>query len=112
MGRSNGSVFIPQPRRRRPGWDGCRDRADGDELLPQQLQYIKPYARSSHRGVYYRAKKEIIIYGGKAYLEEQPYTVSDSWDYKVAHDMWYFRFNVCINNCSNHGECKLGFCEV
>lgn len=28
-GRSNGSVFIPQLRPQRPGWDGCRNRFDG-----------------------------------------------------------------------------------
>lgn len=28
-GRSNRSVFIPQLRPQRPGWDGCRDRFDG-----------------------------------------------------------------------------------
>lgn len=34
-GRANGSIMIAQPRRQRPGWDGCRDRADGNPHLPQ-----------------------------------------------------------------------------
>ena len=28
-GRANGSVLIPQKRRRAPGWDGCRDTCFG-----------------------------------------------------------------------------------
>ena len=28
------------------GWDGCRNRDDGNPLLNQELQYIKPYARA------------------------------------------------------------------
>ncbi len=34
-GWTSNSVWIPQPRRRAPGWDGCRDRADGRTDLPQ-----------------------------------------------------------------------------
>eukprot|EP00602_Paraphysomonas_sp_CaronLab_P006179 CAMPEP_0185022774 /NCGR_PEP_ID=MMETSP1103-20130426/5476_1 /TAXON_ID=36769 /ORGANISM="Paraphysomonas bandaiensis, Strain Caron Lab Isolate" /LENGTH=939 /DNA_ID=CAMNT_0027554999 /DNA_START=122 /DNA_END=2940 /DNA_ORIENTATION=- len=109
-GRANHSVFIAQPRRQRPGWDGCRDRADGDLVLPQELQYVKPFARSGHKGVYVNGSNEIIIYGGRAYLEEQPKTHRDTWEYKVADDMWYFNFDVCINNCSFQGDCYLGFC--
>lgn len=24
--------------------------------------------------------------------------------------MWYYRFDICVNNCSLHGDCKNGFC--
>ncbi len=27
------------------GWDGCRDRVDGNTMLTNQLQYEKPYGR-------------------------------------------------------------------
>ncbi len=26
-------------------------------------------------------------------------------------DMWYYNFDVCINNCSFHGDCHLGYCK-
>jgi hypothetical protein len=111
-GRSNSSVLIAVPRRQRPGWDGCRNRDDGNLLLSQELQYIKPYARADHAGVYVPQTGEILIYGGKAYLAEQPRSNKVTWPYKVADDMWYYNFNHCVNNCSLHGDCKLGFCEV
>ncbi len=107
------------------GWDGCRNRDDGNPLLNQELQYIKPYARSGvihcvhfltsisdHSGVFVPSTGEILIYGGKAYLAEEPKSHQITWPYKVAHDMWYYNFNHCVNNCSNHGVCKLGFCYV
>ena len=47
FGRSTIPVFINQPRRQRPDWDGCRDRYDGRDDLPNKLQYIQPLARSS-----------------------------------------------------------------
>lgn len=113
------------PRRQRPDWDGCRNRDDGNLLLSQELQYIKPYARAGssltfyfqltctdHAGVFVPRTGEILIYGGKAYLAEQPRSNRVTWPYKIADDMWYYNFNHCVNNCSFHGDCKLGFCEV
>ncbi len=35
-GRASVDVFIPQQRRARPGWDGCRDRWDKrDKRIPR-----------------------------------------------------------------------------
>ncbi len=34
-GRASKSVWIPQPRRMAPGWDGCHDSADNRTDLPQ-----------------------------------------------------------------------------
>ena len=65
-----------------------------------------------HKGVYVNATNEILVYGGKAYLEEQPKSLRETWPYRVVDDMWYFNFDVCINNCSFQGKCHLGFCEV
>jgi hypothetical protein len=65
-----------------------------------------------HAGVYVPSTGEILIYGGKAYLSEQPKSNQITWPYKVADDMWYYNFNHCVNNCSLHGDCRLGFCEV
>lgn len=65
-----------------------------------------------HAGVFVPQTGEILIYGGKAYLAEQPRSNRITWPYKVADDMWYYNFNHCVNNCSLHGVCKNGFCEV
>ncbi|CAN0484135.1 unnamed protein product, partial [Laminaria digitata] len=46
FGRSDQPVFIPQPRRLAPGWDGCRDRQDGREDLDQGLMWEHPGHRS------------------------------------------------------------------
>jgi hypothetical protein len=67
---------------------------------------------SDHRAVYMNHTNEILLYGGKSYLEEQPKSVIETWEYRIVDDMWYFNFDVCINNCSFQGTCHLGFCEV
>jgi hypothetical protein len=33
-----------------------------------------------HRAVYLNATKEIILYGGKSYLQENPASVSATWE--------------------------------
>ena len=48
-GRGNNPVFIPQPRRQAPGWDGCRDRADGRTDLKNELMWEHPGHRSDAR---------------------------------------------------------------
>lgn len=110
MGRSNGTLFIAQPRRQRPGWDGCRHRADRNPNLPNELQYLAPFGRGNHRGVYVNETKEILIYGGRSFMEEYPMSVSTTWESRVTGDMWYYNFKHCLNNCSNHGDCFNGFC--
>lgn len=109
-GRSNGSIFIPQPRRQAPGWDGCRDRFDGRTELPQGLAYRKPTGRASHKAVLIEETNEIFFYGGMAYLEEQVKRTDYSFETIVRDDMWYFNLFQCINNCSSNGDCYFGFC--
>ena len=76
-GRANGSVLIPQKRRRAPGWDGCRDTCFGVHpnepglypgerqkypdrfecpsnaslILDTGLQYLRPNQRSDHAAI-------------------------------------------------------------
>lgn len=50
-GRANSSIFIPQPRPRKPGWDGCRERYDRRKDLPEGLQWLKPSPRYGQRGM-------------------------------------------------------------
>eukprot|EP01038_Epipyxis_sp_PR26KG_P011787 gene11787-15773_t len=109
-GRSNASIFIPVPRSRRPGWDGCRDRADNRTDLPASLQFVKPTSRYGHRGVFIEDSSEIIMYGGMAYYVEQPKTFTNSWASVVSSEMWYFNLFHCENNCSFNGDCFYGFC--
>jgi hypothetical protein len=111
FGRSNSSIMIAQPRRRRPGWDGCRDRTDSRRDLPPELQWLQPLPRYAHRGVFYAPTNEIFIYGGLAYLREEPQTYSDTYAVSTLNDMWYYHLNHCPNNCTLQGDCKLGFCS-
>ena len=104
-------VFISQARRKRPGWDGCRDRVDGRGDLPQQLQWLVPSPRAGHRGAYFKDTNELFMYGGSGYDTEYPKRADLSWPFKVLDDMWLYGFDNCINNCSFHGDCYFGFCQ-
>lgn len=110
-GRSNGSVFIAQPRPQKPGWDGCRDRYDGRSDLPAGLQYVMPLPRFGHRAIYHENTSEIIMFGGMAYTSQQAKSLAYTWPSSTLSDMWYYNMNHCINNCTGHGECDYGFCK-
>lgn len=110
FGRASSPVIVPQPRPRKPGWDGCRDRADGRQDLPAGLQYVQPQPRYGHRAIYNRNTTEIIMYGGMAYETEQAKSLKTSYPQSVRDDMWYYNFNHCANNCSFNGDCYFGFC--
>jgi hypothetical protein len=51
-GRAAEPIFLSQPRKQAPGWDGCRDRDDGDKSLPQELVYLYPSQLSDHTMIY------------------------------------------------------------
>lgn len=104
-------MFVAQPRRQRPGWDGCRDRADARLDLPQEIMYTRPTGRAAHRVVYLPTTDEIVLYGGLGYTEEYLATGSITYDSFALDDMWYYKFDSCINNCSSRGECFYGFCH-
>eukprot|EP01041_Mallomonas_annulata_P005967 gene5966-12038_t len=117
-GRSNESIFIDQPRRQKPDWDGCRDRADERTDLPSGLQYIRPLARAAHQAILYdggnrqaNSSEEIVFFGGLAYLGEHVVNHSTTHVTTISDEMWYFRFDICINNCSFKGDCYYGFCQ-
>lgn len=111
-GRASRSIFIAQPRRQRPGWDGCRDRAVPRYGLVNELQYQRPLPRASHRAIFHAENNEIIMYGGQGYLVEEPVNYSVTWTTEVKSDMWYFNLFHCMNNCSDHGDCSYGSCFV
>ena len=100
-GRASEPVLIPQPRRRAPGWDGCRDRCFGvypndlrqDDLsnfacpnnatlLPDSgLQYLRPNQRSDHHAIHApqlgnrwteaTLLGEMYVFGGVGYGQEK-----------------------------------------
>lgn len=109
-GRSNGSIFLPQPRRQAPGWDGCRDRYDGRTNLPAGIAYVKPTGRALHRAVLIEDTNEIFFYGGMKYLVEETKSINSSYETVVSDEMWYFNLFHCIKNCSNNGDCYYGYC--
>jgi hypothetical protein len=55
FGRASAPVLVAQPRRRRPGWDGCRDRVGNRSDLPNALYWDHPLARSGHAAVFHDA---------------------------------------------------------
>ena len=110
FGRASAPVLIAQPRRKRPGWDGCRDRFDERTDLPAGLQYLRPLPRKDHRAVFNPATQEIFMYGGIGYLAEEPPTFETSYATTTRSDMWYYNINICNNNCSFNGDCYYGFC--
>lgn len=92
FGRSEESIFIPQPRRQSPGWDGCED-----------IQWKTPASRYDHASAYLEKYKMLVTYGGISYNPENKSNV-------VLGDMWGFIVDNCAHNCSNNGVCNNGFC--
>jgi hypothetical protein len=109
-GRHIESVMVAQPRRQRPGWDGCRDRHDNRTDLPHHLQWDHPPQRSGHAAVYNDDYGVMMVYGGRGPAREEPPRDSTTFGFTVKHDFWQFSIHNCINNCSNHGFCSYGFC--
>ena len=98
-GRSNVSVYIPQPRRQSPGWDGCRD-----------LQWIYPASRANHASVYVDKFDMLIVHGGMSYYQ-RPSNVTPPIMALVLDDMWVLHAHTCAANCSGNGECTHGYCQ-
>uniref|UniRef100_A0A7S1U7T1 EGF-like domain-containing protein n=1 Tax=Phaeomonas parva TaxID=124430 RepID=A0A7S1U7T1_9STRA len=109
-GRADEHVFIPQPRRQAPGWDGCRDRIDNRSDLPAELQWVAPNHRSTHKAIFSKDFNMIIVYGGLGTNVTIDKSLSEPFPAEALSDMWQFGLNDCLGNCSNHGDCSLGFC--
>ena len=109
-GRASGPILIPQPRRQAPGWDGCRDRVDNRSDLVQALQWAHPTSRSQHTMVFSKTYHSIILYGGQGYRDGKVATKTSTYMTYALSDMWMYNVNRCPANCSNHGDCYMGFC--
>ena len=110
FGRSSQRIRIPVPRIQAPGWDGCRNGPDGSTDRIQGLRYDKPTGRWGHKGIFVSELDEFYVYGGMAYDQERYPTVDTTWTTNVSGEFWFINFNKCIKNCSNHGDCVMGFC--
>jgi len=96
-------ITIAQPKRQSVGWDGCRN-----------LKWKYPTPRSGLRGAFVKIFNTFFLYGGvgpkwgQTNTDEQLYVTPEL---KSKSDMWAYNMNMCMNNCSEHGQCKNGFCE-
>lgn len=93
---SNTSVFIPQPRRQSPGWDGCRD-----------LEWKYPPARADHASVYVEKYNMLVTHGGISYTPNNR-SLNQA---RVLSDMYVLNMHSCAHNCSGNGVCTNGFCD-
>jgi hypothetical protein len=75
-------------RRKAAGWDGCRDRADGNTALPQQLQWQHPGHRSAAAAVYSNTTGYLVLYGGRGYTHE----VEAANDYTLPTEVTFRNF--------------------
>ena len=94
------SFLIPQPKRKSPGWDGCRE-----------FIWKQPTARSDLSSVYIDIYNSFVIYGGLGTPSFVDSSTDETPNAIVMKDMWVFNLNNCIHNCSNHGSCINGFCR-
>lgn len=109
-GRAPGDVFIQQPRRQAPGWDGCRDRADGRLDLPAALMYEQPMQRGGHQAIFAPDFRLMLMYGGRALTAEQSFGLDLTHESSVRGDLWQMHVDHCPKNCSLHGRCYFGYC--
>ena len=106
FGRSSVEIEIDQPKRKRYGWDGCREEsvAQGEEL------WTFPSSRSDHTATFYEEEGILMFYGGVGYTQKQKASLETTHPTAVLDDFWAFNINNCNNNCSDHGRCDYGFC--
>lgn len=88
-------MFIPQMRRRAPGWDGCRDRLDGRDDLEHKLQWLHPPQRAGHRGLFLPGEGLMFIYGGRGFTGPVKPDTSVTPKAIVRGDLWQFSISAC-----------------
>jgi len=110
-GRYRHGLVLNQPGRRSYGWDGCRDRVDGQGApLPQELQWEKPNARWAHKAAYSSKHSVIMMFGGQSYNKTEFQDFSTTHLSTIVGDFWEYSLNACPHNCSNQGRCQDGYC--
>lgn len=101
FGSSETNVFIPQPRRQSPGWDGC-----------ETIEWRRPSSRSDHSSAYVEKYDMLLTHGGIGYSTNSSNLADDVPAGRlVLGDMWVLNVHSCARNCSNNGVCTNGFCK-
>ncbi|GMH86956.1 hypothetical protein TL16_g10705 [Triparma laevis f. inornata] len=107
FGRASVPVEIPQPRRKRFGWDGCRE----ENMDPGVELWTYPSSRSDHTAAFFEEEGLLMFYGGVGYSEAQEASLETTHETTVLGDFWAYNINNCNNNCTHHGACEFGFCK-
>jgi hypothetical protein len=107
---ANITLMMRQPRRQAPGWDGCRDRTDGRDWLPNQLLWKAPKQRSDFSAVYSEKFKVLLFYGGFGFNDLTPHVNNVTEPSATMSDLWQYHITNCAKNCSLHGDCIMGGC--
>ena len=109
-GRASGHFAITYGRNQRPGWDGCRHRIDGRTDVPDRLLWEQPLQRAHHAAVYSSMYEMMLVFGGHGYAQEEVKSLGITHGSHVKGDFWRYKLHECPQNCSDHGECRYGFC--
>ena len=106
----NRQLFVHQPRRQRPGWDGCRDRRDGRADLKSELMWDQPTQRWNHKMLLHAESSTIMLTGGVHHPRPEPVRMDYTPEIETTMDIWIYDLNSCVHDCSGHGSCVLGYC--
>ena len=112
-GRVSAPVVIPQPRRRAPGWDGCRDRVDGRTDLPAGLQWVGPGQMRRSSALFVPSASLLLLYGGEGPPMEAAPSLTSSPPFAPLGGLWGWSPAGCPGDptgCSGHGACSFGSC--
>jgi hypothetical protein len=122
FGRSFEHRFIPQKMRQSPGWDGCRDRADGKDtsvgMYREMLLYTEPISRSQHSVAYAEVQlpgigapeRVLMLTGGIGYSDYETKSLASTPQFRTDFEMFVYKVDKCISDCNGHGDCYYGFC--
>lgn len=110
FGRPSSPILVTASRRRSFGWDGCRDRADGNKDLPPGLTYDQPSQRQDSRAIWSMRSSLLFMYGGDAQDMPTLPTINTTYPSTSKGDFWAWSSAWCPANCTGHGSCVWGHC--
>eukprot|EP00939_MAST-03C_sp_MAST-3C-sp1_P000025 g25.t1 len=103
-------LHIRQPRRQRPGWDGCRDRYDRREDMPNKLMWEQPSQRWNHAAIFNNDTGIMLLTGGIHFPRPELASFDKTPVFEAVFDTWAYDINKCAHDCNGHGDCVLGYC--
>ncbi len=120
------NIVVHQPRKRKPGWDGCRDRNDGkytvdnipvggdgiDDVtnFKNQLLYEMPFGLSGYGMQYHEKYRALYTFAGAGYDDYKVKTLKNTYFTERRNHMWHWKRDACPNNCTGRGVCRFGYC--